>query len=510
MQSNKWKILAIGELILILAVVVFAIGFFAGKKGDQSASGTVAQTTSQTQQETTTAKSETETTTEIASETESSESAAFDVVESDNGLNVSFKCVANWGNDAELYYQYNIVMENTSGSNVEEWGIKIPVGEDVEFSQGWNAEFEIADGNFYITPTEYGSVVEAGKVKEDIGFTIICKEEVDFTKAIVGNKVGGEEETTEVKETKNSAKKEAVSGEYYGKLKVDGSNLCDQSGNAVQLQGVSTHGLGWYPQYVNKELFKEFKDDYGVNLIRLAMYTAESGGYCQGGDKTQLMKKIDEGVKYATELSMYVIIDWHILSDGNPNTNKEEAKKFFEEVSKKYADNENVIYEICNEPNGGTSWSDVKTYAEEIIPLIRKNDKDGIILVGTPTWSQDVDVAAKDPIKGYDNIMYTLHFYAATHKDDLINKAKSAMDAGLPLFVSECSICDASGNGNVDYTSADKWLEFMNDNSISYVAWNLSNKDESSAFFKPSCNSQNGFNENDFSETAKWFLESFK
>jgi endoglucanase len=131
---------------------------------------------------------------------------------------------------------------------------------------------------------------------------------------------------------------------------------------------------------------------------------------------------------------MYVIIDWHILNDQNPNKYKSQAKKFFDEISKKYAGYDNVLYEICNEPNGGTSWSDITKYAKEIIPVIRANSPNSIIIVGTPTWSQDVDVAADNPLP-YDNVMYTLHFYSATHKDSYRDKLKKAIDKGLPLWL---------------------------------------------------------------------------
>lgn len=297
--------------------------------------------------------------------------------------------------------------------------------------------------------------------------------------------------------------------DYRGKLSVAGTGLADKDGNAVQLRGISTHGIAWFPDYINYDSFRTLRDEFGANVIRLAMYTGENGGYCTGGDKNALKKLIENGVSYATDLDMYVIIDWHILSDNNPNTYKTEAAAFFEEMSKKYADNDHVIYEICNEPNGGTGWEDVKSYAEEVIRVIRKNDRDAVILVGTPTWSQDVDKAAANPIDD-DNLMYVLHFYAATHKDDLRNRMTAAIDGGLPIFISEFSICDASGNGGLDYDSANKWLDVINEYQISYVGWNLSNKNESSAILKPSCNKTSGYTRDDLSDSGKWLVESFQ
>lgn len=289
-----------------------------------------------------------------------------------------------------------------------------------------------------------------------------------------------------------------------GALFVDGTKLVDGDGAPVQLRGISTHGLAWYPGYVNRECFRQLKQEWGMNVVRLAMYTAESGGYCTDGSQSDLKALVKSGVEYATEFDMYVIIDWHILSDGNPNTYIEEAKGFFDEMSKAYAAYDNVMYEICNEPNGGTSWSDIKGYAEQVIEVIRNNDEDGIILVGTPNWSQYVDQAAADPIEGYENIMYTLHFYAATHTDTLRSAMVNAIEEGLPIFVSEYGICDASGNGAIDEKQAKKWLEILDEYQISYVAWNLSNKAETSAVIQSGCDKLNGFAEEDLSDSGKW------
>ncbi len=292
-----------------------------------------------------------------------------------------------------------------------------------------------------------------------------------------------------------------------GRLKVTGSKLTDAAGNVVQLRGISTHGIAWFPDYINAECFKELHNNFGINVIRLAMYTAEYNGYCTGGDKNYLKNLIDKGVRYATDNGMYVIIDWHILSDGNPNTYIGEAKQFFNEMASKYAANNNVIYEICNEPNGGTSWQDIKNYANEIIPVIRQYDKDAVILVGTPNWSQYVDQALADSITGYENIMYTFHFYAATHRDDMRQNVLNAVNAGLPVFVSEFGICDASGNGGIDEEQSGKWIKMLNDNQISYVIWNLSNKNETSSLISSACNKFSGFTVNDLSECGKWFLK---
>ena len=290
-------------------------------------------------------------------------------------------------------------------------------------------------------------------------------------------------------------------------LKVTGTQLTDSRGEPVQLRGISTHGLAWYPQYVNEECFRQFREEWGMDVVRLAMYTAEYGGYCTGGNQEELTELIREGVSCATDCGMYVIIDWHILSDGNPNTYLEEAKTFFGDMAEEYSEYSNIIYEICNEPNGGVSWSDIKEYAEQIIEVIREKDEDALILVGTPNWCQYVEQAAADPITDYDNIMYTLHFYAATHTDSLRDAMTKAVEAGLPVFVSEYGICDASGNGAIDREQADRWADLLDEYGISYVAWNLSNKSETSAILKSSCGKVSGFALEDLSDSGKWLYE---
>ncbi|MCR4781377.1 MAG: glycoside hydrolase family 5 protein [Lachnospiraceae bacterium] len=332
------------------------------------------------------------------------------------------------------------------------------------------------------------------------GFLTSCSKQTKTVKEVKKEKVV-------TKPTEDVDKGESEVNEdksKLAKLHVEGNHLENFNGDKVQLKGISTHGLSWFPQYVNYDAFKTLKEDWGANVVRLAMYTAEYNGYCTGGDREGLKNIIRDGVKYATELEMYVIIDWHILSDSSPMLNKDEAKDFFREMSLEFKDNPYVIYEICNEPQNSPWSSVIKPYAEEIIPIIRSNSKDALILCGTNTWSQDVDEAERDRLSD-KNTMYVMHFYAGTHKDDLRNRLKMVLDKGLPVFVSECSITDASGNGAIDYDSAGKWALLLNDYSVSFVGWSLSNKDESSAILRPSTSSLSGWSDDELSDAGKWF-----
>lgn len=292
--------------------------------------------------------------------------------------------------------------------------------------------------------------------------------------------------------------------EKWGRLKVSGRNIVSENGKKVQLKGASTHGIAWFPQYVNKSCFQSFKK-MGVNTIRLALYSDPGAGYSKS-----LYQKVDEGIRYATELGMYVILDWHILNDGNPKTHQKEALKFFTRYAKKYGKQKNILYEICNEPNGDVTWKrDIKPYANKVITRIRKYDKKNIVVVGTPTWSQDVDIVAGSPLK-QKNVVYALHFYAATHTDFLRDKVRKAYEAGLPMLVSEFSICDASGNGGIDKKSATKWMNLLKKYKIGYVAWNISNKNETSALIKASCQKTGSITKSNLSKSGKWIAKWWK
>ncbi|MCR5801493.1 MAG: cellulase family glycosylhydrolase [Lachnospiraceae bacterium] len=298
--------------------------------------------------------------------------------------------------------------------------------------------------------------------------------------------------------------------EKHGALSVSSDGkLVDKNGDIVQLYGMSTHGLSWFPQYVDENAFRTLRDDWGANCVRLAMYTEEYGGYCSGGNQGELKNLVRNGVNHATNLGMYVIVDWHILSDNDPRRHTEEAKAFFNEFTQNYGGYSNILYEICNEPNGGTDWNAIKEYANAVIPVIRANDPDAVIIVGTPTWCQEPDKPLADPLP-YDNILYAVHFYSATHQDDLYNRVKQCADSKLPMFISEFGVCDASGNGALDLNWAKKWLEMCDSYGISYINWNLANKSESSSAISSSCSKTSGWSENELSESGKWIRKWFR
>jgi endoglucanase len=235
------------------------------------------------------------------------------------------------------------------------------------------------------------------------------------------------------------------------------------------------------------------------------MYTDEGGYISNPSVKQDVIRAVDDTLA----LDMYAIIDWHILFDNDPMTNAAKAEEFFREMSLRYKGEPGVIYEICNEPNGAdVTWNgSVKPYAESIIPVIREHSPNSVILVGSPTWSQDVDVAAEDPLE-FDNIMYTLHFYAGTHNEALRDKCRNALKMGAPVFASEWGVSKADGSGGVFTNESNVWLDFLEGLGISWCNWSLGDRDETSAALLPGA--PESWGEQHLSESGRYVYSRLK
>ena len=259
---------------------------------------------------------------------------------------------------------------------------------------------------------------------------------------------------------------------YNGRLKVVGTQLLNQNGKPIQLRGVSTHGLQWNSHFIHTASILGIKHVMNASLIRAAMYTDEGGYLSNPGIKD----KVHEIVRLAIANGMYVIIDWHNLRDRNPMWNVEAAKRFLDEMARTYAGYPNVIYEICNEPNGDdVTWNEsVRPYAEQVIATIRRHDPNNIIITGTPRWSSDIAAAAANPLRGElaHNVMYSFHYYAGSH-GDVRSTIESALGRGLPIFVSEWGVSTADGRNGVFVEESRRFLTLLREKSISWAAWSL-------------------------------------
>ena len=464
-------------------------------------------------------------------------------------VTMQFKQSNSWEGNGRFYAQYDLVIDNKEAVKISDWTFKLNTISNTTLEQCWNCTVDTSDSEWSVVPVDYNKIIESQAQMNNVGFIISSASKEEFTKYTLdfmldtGKEIvlasdgkaykageeaadSSEESTISQEDSKQSDENTAQPGgsDYgndsgnnsytgsnagivttvpTGRLQVSGTKLTDESGNIIQLRGVSTHGISWFPDYVNYDAFATLRDDWGANVVRIAMYPEEYNGYLSGGDKAALKQIIDNGVNYATQLGMYVIIDWHVLNYA-PSRHTQEACDFFAEMASKYSGHDNVIYEICNEPVGADWNADIKPYAETVIGTIRQFDDHALILVGTNTWSQDVDSVVGNMLDD-GNVMYVAHFYAGTHKENIRNKISTALNAGVPVFISECSICDASGNGGIDYASANEWLDFMNSNQLSFIAWSLSNKAETSALISSGCSAKSGWSDGDLSETGRWF-----
>jgi endoglucanase len=280
----------------------------------------------------------------------------------------------------------------------------------------------------------------------------------------------------------------------HGNLSVEGTKLVDQHGNVIVLKGVSYGWHNWWPRFYNKKTVSWLYKDWKCTVVRAAMGVEPQKGYLK--DPGWSKETIEAVIEGAIENGIYVIIDWH-----SHGLHLDNALVFFEEMAKKYGTYPNVIYEIYNEPVY-QSWTDVKSYSTEVIRKIREFDPDNVILVGSPHWDQDIHLVADDPIEGFNNLMYTLHFYAATHGQYLFERGDYALKKGVPLFVSECAGMSANGDGPINYEAWKKWIDWMNVNQVSWVCWAIADKNETCSMLKETAGSEGKWKETDLKESG--------
>jgi endoglucanase len=290
----------------------------------------------------------------------------------------------------------------------------------------------------------------------------------------------------------------------HGALQVKGTQLCDKKGKPIILRGMSYGWHNWWPRFYNENSVRWLYKDWKVSVVRAAMGIEPGGGYKQ--DPEGSMQKIKAVVEGAIKTGIYVIIDWH-----SHNINLLEAKKFFELMAKQYGNYPNVIYELFNEPDQ-ESWDEVKAYSNELIKLIRQHDPDNIILVGNPHWDQDIHLVADAPLEGFKNLMYTVHFYAGTHKQQLRDRCDYALKKGIPIFISESAGMQATGNGPINDAEWKKWIEWAEQNKISWVCWSISDKNETCSVLYPSAGENGNWTDKDLKESgikAKALLKKY-
>lgn len=274
----------------------------------------------------------------------------------------------------------------------------------------------------------------------------------------------------------------ATSVETHGKLQVKGNLIVDKNGKTVTLRGMSLYWSQWLPKFWNASAIKWMRDDWKIDVIRAAM-AVDSGGYLTNPATEEA--KVYTAIDAAIANGVYVIVDWHAH-----DPHQAEAQAFFAKVAKKYGNTPNIIWETWNEPLSNYSWSGViKPYHEAVIRSIRQYSSN-LVVAGTRSWSQEVDEATATPLADA-NTAYTLHFYAATHKEWLRVKTSTARARNKAIFVTEYGTTAANGGAPIDEAETNAWFGYLDANHISYVNWSVADISEASAALKPGA-SQNG------------------
>jgi endoglucanase len=296
-----------------------------------------------------------------------------------------------------------------------------------------------------------------------------------------------------------------------GQVRVCGVALCNEHGSRIQLRGMSTHGTQWYSQCVNDASLDTLAHDWGADVMRISTYVQE-GGY--ETDPARFTALVNNYVDMLTARGLYAIVDWHMLDPGDPNVNLERARTFFTAVAERNSGKNNIIYEVANEPNG-VSWQSIKSYHEQIIPVIRAQDPDAVVLLGTPGWSSlgvsdgsDESEIVNDPVSA-SNVMYTFHFYAASHGQEYLDALSRAADR-IPIFITEFGTQDYAGEGANDFTMSQRYLDLAASKKISWVNWNFSDDHRSGAVFTEGTCAGGSFGTDQLKEAGAWIRDRIR
>jgi endoglucanase len=280
----------------------------------------------------------------------------------------------------------------------------------------------------------------------------------------------------------------------HGALKVVNAKLSNASGTPIQLAGMSLYWPLWGGEkFFNSGAVTSAVKDWGSSLIRVPMAVGNGSGSLYTGNTAPIKAAIDAAIAN----DVYVIIDWHVEQDA---PQKDKAIAFFADMAKTYGKQPHVLFEIWNEPNKA-SWSEVRSYAIELITEIRKYSNN-VVIVGSPDWSKAVDQAANNPVPG-DNIAYSFHFYACTHGASYRTKVANA-SSKIAMVLTEWGTTEASGGGSVCTSEADAWLSLAKEKGISWANWSLSAQNESSASLKPGTSANGGWNDGNLTQSGSY------
>ena len=430
--------------------------------------------------------------------------------------------------DNQWWYEYYISIKNNGTETIKKWTLNASVSDTSKLSasNAYNAKLAAGSGSMTLSGLGLSLNIAPGQTFSGSDCKIGAGGAVSFSQGSVSyttpassgsGKTYGTGQTTlddfQLDYTLTGQPQSGVQTPFdkHGKLHVSGTQLTDSHGQATILQGISTHGLQWdnMGDYVNETALSNLRDEWGADLIRLAGYVTQNGYTVSETGRQRIDTYIQKGVSLANKLGMYAMIDWHIHAE-NPMDTKSAAISFFDTYSRKYADDDHVIYEICNEPSD-LPWSTIKSYAQDVVSTIRANDPDGIIVVGTGNWSQNVDqIQSGGGMLDASNIMYSFHFYAATHGQNFRDKVTTAHNQGIPIYVTEFGTCTADGQSNISPEDTKEWLDFLRGYGISYSAWSLCNKNEAASLISPASSKTSGWTGDDLAGSGAIIVQLYR
>ncbi|MGA4727864.1 cellulase family glycosylhydrolase [Micromonospora taraxaci] len=401
-----------------------------------------------------------------------------------------FSVTNNWGNG----YQGQVTVTNNTSAQITSWRVEFDLPSSSSVSQSWNAQQTTSGSRYAFTNVSWNGTLAAG-ASTSFGF-LVNGTGTPLNCTVNGAScAGGTPPTTPPPTTPPPTTPPPTTGtpvERHGQLRVCGTTMCDRSGARVQLRGISSMWLNWEtaPYAENLSALRWMRDNWNLQVIRAAMGVEPAGAYLSDPNKART--QVETIINNAVTAGVYVIVDWHAHEAQN---NQSQAVAFFGDLARRYGHLPNVIWEPYNEPLQ-VSWTNViKPYHQAVVSAIRAADPDNIVVLGTPTWSQDVDVAAASPVSG-TNLMYTLHFYSCTHGSALRAKGDAAIRAGLALFVTEWGASNADGglDGRSCLPEAQSWIDWMKANGISWTAWKLDVGTDTTNLLSPGAPVTGGWN----------------
>lgn len=275
-----------------------------------------------------------------------------------------------------------------------------------------------------------------------------------------------------------------------GRIQVEKNQFVTANGEAIVFRGLDASDLYKLKKdgHWNKAYFQEIKN-WGANLVRLPVHPM----HWRDLGKDAYLKALDQGVQWAREIGLYVIIDWHsignlrseLFQDPMYETTRKETFEFWQTIASRYKDDTTVaFFELFNEPTthrgqlGTCTWAQWRELMEELIVIIRAHEAKAIPLVAGFNWAYDLTDVATNPINA-EGIAYVSHPYPMKREKPW--QAQWTKDWGFvsekyPLFLTEIGFCGEGERGaHIPVISDESYGEaittYCDERKISYSIW---------------------------------------